>query len=223
MNRWDSPLMRRPISFTLKMFRKKNFRRPNPSKKSPSTLTTPYAFTCAKWVPSRCSLAKAKSIWPAAWNAVNSACKRPSAGPLSFKATVVELAEQVRKQVIELDDLVDLGDVEEGTSAYDKKRNELLKQFLDLQASHKKQLQLEEKFNAIAASNKKLRRKGQLKFMRAKVETSLAIRRIPWMNPKWRDFATAIEKAVEEMAVLDNRAPASGDGQGRPVSPACES
>jgi RNA polymerase primary sigma factor len=121
------------------------------------------------------------------------------------QSNVVELAEQVRKQALDPDDLADLGDVEEGTAAYDKKRNELLKQFLELQACHKKELQLEEKLNAVPASNKKLRRKALIKYARAVVDTSKSIRRIPWMNPKWRHFATAIEKAVEEMAVLDNQ------------------
>ena len=57
-----------------------------------------------------------------------------------------------------------------------------------------------EKFEATPASNRKIRKKAQVRLFRSAVETSVAIRRFPWQNPKWRLFSTAIEKAVEEMA-----------------------
>jgi len=118
---------------------------------------------------------------------------------------VAELAEQIRKELLEVEDVADLGDVEEGTSAYDKRRKEVLQGFTDYQTAYKKQHQLEEKLEAVGTANKKLRRKAQLKFYRAKIEAAILIRRIPWMTQRWRHFATAIEKAVEEMNVLENQ------------------
>jgi len=116
---------------------------------------------------------------------------------------IMELAEQVRRETLDLDDLVDIGDFEEASSAYEKRFHELRSEFEKLSALYKKQEQLREKLDAVAVSNKKLRRKALMKFHRARVETSLAIRRIPWLLPKWRHFSSAIEKAVEEMTHLE--------------------
>ncbi len=117
---------------------------------------------------------------------------------------LAELAEQIRKEPALLDHWVDLGDVEEGTTAEQKRRAELLKQFTELTTIYKKQAQLFEKFAASPASNKKLRRKAQWKYYRASVETSLQIRRVPWQSHKWRQFSISIEKAVEEMTHLEH-------------------
>ena len=35
------------------------------------------------------------------------------------------------------------------------------------------------------------------------VETSLAIRRVPWISMRWRDFTREIDRAVEELNHLD--------------------
>jgi RNA polymerase primary sigma factor len=42
-----------------------------------------------------------------------------------------------------------------------------------------------------------------MKYYRAQVETSLAIRRVPWVLIRWRDFTREIERAVEELNHLD--------------------
>lgn len=116
---------------------------------------------------------------------------------------VVDIVEQVRNEQADIEDYVDFGDVEEATAAYEKRCRELREEFDKLTSYYKKQEVLHEKFDAVAAANKKARRKAQMKFNRARVETSLAIRRMPWLNPKWRHFSTAIEKAVEEMNLLE--------------------
>ncbi|MBI5282299.1 MAG: RNA polymerase sigma factor RpoD [Candidatus Solibacter usitatus] len=112
---------------------------------------------------------------------------------------VLDIADQVRREVLDLDDVVDLGDVEVGTAAFDKRCRDLRDQLANLPLLHKKQEQLREKLETVALSNKKARRKAQMKFYRACVETAVAIRRLPWYLPKWRHFSLAIEKAVEEM------------------------
>jgi len=74
---------------------------------------------------------------------------------------VLELAEQLRRGAEELDNVVDLGDVEEGTVADTKRRGELRQYFADVVVLHKKQLQLSEKLEAMPLSNKKPRKHRQ--------------------------------------------------------------
>src|SRR5205823_9301587 len=58
---------------------------------------------------------------------------------------VVDLADQLRKAGIELESVVDLGDVEEGSPADLKVRSDAAKQFADVVILHKKLQQLEDK------------------------------------------------------------------------------
>src|SRR5947209_10797404 len=68
---------------------------------------------------------------------------------------VLELADQLRRGVEELDNVVDLGDVEEGTVADTKRRGELRQDFTDVVTLHKKHQPLEDKREAMPLSNKK--------------------------------------------------------------------
>jgi len=129
--------------------------------------------------------------------------KAISRSPL-VQAAVVELAEQLRKGAIELDSLVDIGDVEEGTPADLKKRSELQRLFTDVVTACRKLQQLEEKLEAAPLANKRLRKRLCSKINRARVETSLAIRYIPFRPNKWKEFSKEIERAVEELSHLDN-------------------
>ena len=117
---------------------------------------------------------------------------------------VLDISENLKKSPEDLENVVDLGDVEEGTAADIKRRKEVLQQFTDYAASHKKQLQMWTKFDGVAPSNKKLRRKWQIRFYRSKVETSLAIRALPWILVKWREFTRELERAAEEMSHLES-------------------
>src|SRR5665213_3339862 len=117
---------------------------------------------------------------------------------------VVELAEQLRKNPDDLDNMVDIGgDIEESTPADTRKRADIRQTFTDIQSAHRKQTQLQEKLEAASPANKKARKKLVMKLYRALVETSLAIRRVPWIAVRWRDFTREIERAVEELNHLD--------------------
>ncbi|HXB73840.1 MAG TPA: RNA polymerase sigma factor RpoD [Candidatus Acidoferrales bacterium] len=117
---------------------------------------------------------------------------------------VVDVAEQLKKAAIELESVVDLGDVEEGSPADLKVRTEASKQFGDVIALHKKLQQLEERVEETPISSKKPRRRLCAKLNRAKVETSMAIRRVPFRLIKWKEFAREIERAVDEISHLDS-------------------
>ncbi len=115
---------------------------------------------------------------------------------------VVEIAEQIRKGAEELDAFVDLGDVEDGSAADAKKRNDIKQQFADVVVLQKKQAQILEKFESIAPANKKLRRQWMGKLARCKVETSRAIRIVPWQLPRWKQFTKEIERTADELLHL---------------------
>src|ERR1700738_3900614 len=66
---------------------------------------------------------------------------------------VLELADQLKKGTEELDNVVDLGDLEEGTLADTKRRTDLKQLFADVAVLHKKLQQAEEKLEATALSN----------------------------------------------------------------------
>ncbi len=116
---------------------------------------------------------------------------------------VLDLADQLRRGAEELDNVVDLGDAEEGTVADTKRRGELRQYFVDVVLLHKKQLQLLEKLESMPLSNKKPRKRLMAKLSRAKVETSQSIRRIPFIHIKWKQFSKEIDRAVEELNHLE--------------------
>ncbi len=116
---------------------------------------------------------------------------------------VLEWAEQIKRAEVDLDQFVDLGDLEEGSAADAKRRAEIRNQFAELSNQTKKQQQLYDKYNSIAASNKKLRRKWSWKVARSKVEMSRMIRAFPWHMSKWKEFTKELERTVEELSHMD--------------------
>jgi RNA polymerase primary sigma factor len=116
---------------------------------------------------------------------------------------VFDLAERLRKGAEELDDWVDIGDVEEGTAADERRREQLLQLFIAVTTAHKKQLHMTEKLAATPVSAKKPYRRWAGKLRRSRVETSISIRRIPFALYHWKEFSKNIEKAVDEIACLE--------------------
>jgi RNA polymerase primary sigma factor len=119
------------------------------------------------------------------------------------QGVVVELSDQLRKGAVELDNVADLGDVEEGSPQDLHIRASASKCFADVLTLHKKLQGLEEKLETTSVANKKPRKKLCNKVNRAKVETSLAIRRCPFRPLKWKEFSREIDRAVEEINHLD--------------------
>jgi RNA polymerase primary sigma factor len=131
--------------------------------------------------------------------------KSISRSPL-VQMMAVEMAENIKRGAQELDDLVDLGnaDIEEGSAADNKRRNEARQLFADVSGIHKKQVQLMEKAHAVATTNKKLRKKAFGKYNRAQVETSRAIRKIPFLTMRWKQFGKELERVAEELQHLEH-------------------
>jgi RNA polymerase primary sigma factor len=116
---------------------------------------------------------------------------------------MVEIAEQVKRDPDSVDDVVDLGDLEVGSTAYNKRRNEVRNQIAETLVLHKKLGAALTKMATVPATNKKLRRKWQGKVNRACVELSVAMRRIPFYVQQWRVFFKEIEKVTEELSHLE--------------------
>src|SRR5579862_1278813 len=118
---------------------------------------------------------------------------------------VVEVAENLKKNPEELENLVDVGgvEIEEGSPADLKRRADIRETFGSIQTFHRKQAQLQEKVEEAPAANKKARKKLRMKLLRSYVDTSLSIRRVPWISTRWRDLTREIERAVEEINQLD--------------------
>ena len=68
---------------------------------------------------------------------------------------VVDLSEQLRKTPEDLENVADLGDVEEGSPADLKRRSDVLKLFADIILLHKKLQQLTEKLELVPLANKR--------------------------------------------------------------------
>ncbi|MFZ0594008.1 MAG: RNA polymerase sigma factor RpoD, partial [Bryobacteraceae bacterium] len=121
------------------------------------------------------------------------------------QSQVLGFSEQIRKGLEDIDAFVDLGqaDPEETTAAEQKRRDDVKETFNVYLAADKRLHQTIDKFNAVPASNKKLRKKWAGKVARARVELSLALRGIPWLLVRWKEFVREIERTAEEMSALE--------------------
>ncbi len=130
--------------------------------------------------------------------------KAISRSPL-IQALVGEFCDLIRKGAEEVDSYVDFGpsDIEEGSAADIKRRNEMAEMFFAFQASVKKLQSTQDKYAAVPASNKKLRSKWKGKVARSLVEMSKALRAIPFNLARWKEFVRVIERNADEMALLD--------------------
>jgi RNA polymerase primary sigma factor len=115
----------------------------------------------------------------------------------------VEIGDQIRRETEDLDAFVDLGDLEEDSSAYAKHRADVKQRFNDMVGLHKKLVQTSDKLASIPASNKKLRRRWSGRLARARVQVSQAIRAIPFYLSQWKQFSKEIERVVEELSHLE--------------------
>jgi RNA polymerase primary sigma factor len=131
--------------------------------------------------------------------------KSISRSPL-VQMMIVEIAESVKRGTEEIDDVVDLGgaDIEEGSAADVKRRNEARQLLADVITLFRKQQSLLEKYNVAPLSNKKVRKKSLGRYKRGCVETSRAIRSVPFLSSRWKQFTKELERAAEELSLLES-------------------
>jgi RNA polymerase primary sigma factor len=119
------------------------------------------------------------------------------------QSAVARLAEQIRKGEEDLDNVVDLGEIEQDPEADQLRRAEVIETLNLVAASYKRLQQVIEKTETIPVSNKKLRRRWLARLARTRIEISQAVRRIPFQPTQWKEFAREIERAVEELSQLE--------------------
>ena len=129
--------------------------------------------------------------------------KAVSRSPL-VHMVVVSLAEQVKRGAEALDNVVDLGEIEQDAAADENRRAEIRQSLADAVSHYRKGQQLADRVDSVPASNKKLRRRWMGKLARGKVEISRAVRRIPFLPGKWKEFSQEIERAVEDLGGLES-------------------
>ncbi len=115
----------------------------------------------------------------------------------------VEISEHVKRDPDVLDTYVDLGDLEVGSSAFNKRRNEVRNAIGEIGALHKKLAHVGVKLGTIPASNRKLRKKWMGRMSRSRIEVSVAIRGVPFYGHQWRQFSKEIERVCEELSHLE--------------------
>jgi RNA polymerase primary sigma factor len=115
----------------------------------------------------------------------------------------VEISDQIRREVEDLDAFVDVGDLEEDSAAYAKRRNEVKQDLGEIVNLHKKLVQLSDKLDGIAASQKKLKRRWAMKLARCRIQVSLAIRKVPFYLSQWKQFSKEIDRLVDELSHLE--------------------
>jgi RNA polymerase primary sigma factor len=116
---------------------------------------------------------------------------------------VFEQADQIKRNEENVENVVDLGDVEEGTNAYIKRLKEVNNQFTDYLSLHKELDKVQDKYSTIPAGNRKLRRRWMYRWNRARVSTAKLIRSIPWQTARWRQFSRELERAADEMSHIE--------------------
>jgi RNA polymerase primary sigma factor len=116
----------------------------------------------------------------------------------------VEIVDQIKHEIEELDAFVDLGgDLEEDSAAYAKRKNDVKNKLAEITIQHKKLVQVSDKLETVPLSNKKLRKRWAMKVARSRVAVSQAIRKVPFYLSQWKQFGKEIERVVEEILHLD--------------------
>ncbi len=130
--------------------------------------------------------------------------KAISRSPL-IHTVVTEFGELVRRGDEDVDSYIDFppSEIEEGSAADLKRRNEIVDLFVAYLGAYKKLQQTVDKHASVPPGNKKLRKRWAGKVARAKVELSRALRAIPFNVARWKEFVRAIEKTADEMSILD--------------------
>ena len=138
--------------------------------------------------------------------------KAISRSPLVQSAVTDSLSRSARVSKISMHSSTSANRIEEGSAADIKRRNEVKETFNAYLAAEKKLQQTADKFAAVPANNKKLRKKWAGKVVRAKVELSKALRSIPFLTVRWKEFVRAIEKTRKKCPFSISRSRSSKAG-----------
>jgi len=127
---------------------------------------------------------------------------------------VVELLAEVAAGSVDVDGLIERGDVEEGGPADRQRRAEFTSHFARIKRQYAKLRQIEQWLAVAAAGDRPLRRQLTGRLHRARVTVAQLIRQIPFRPDQWNEFTNALERQASELQRLDHELqqiePASG-------------
>ena len=133
---------------------------------------------------------------------------------------VVELLAQVGAGAVELDELIERGDVEDDSAADRQRRAEFTTHFARVKRQYAKLRQIEQWLAVAPAGDRALRRQLSGRLRRARVTVAQHIRQIPFRPDRWIEFTNELERRALELERLEREMkriePASGrEGQVR--------
>jgi RNA polymerase primary sigma factor len=128
--------------------------------------------------------------------------KAMSRSPL-VQQMVLSIYEAIRKNEIDLDWVVHLGDLEGDEAATNRCRAETRQQFTTIVNLHPRFQAMQQKLRSTPQRQVHVRARVNGKIARLKVELSQAIRAVPFYPSEWKDFSRALERATEEIVAFE--------------------
>jgi RNA polymerase primary sigma factor len=128
--------------------------------------------------------------------------KALSRSPL-VQQMVVSMYDALRKNEINLECLVDLGDPDADEAAKNKLRADARERFARVLHYYRRIQQQQQKLNATPERQVHVRARLGGKLLRGRVDLSRAIRQVPFYPSEWKDFARAVERAAEEIIAIE--------------------
>jgi RNA polymerase primary sigma factor len=119
---------------------------------------------------------------------------------LLVQEKLVELLDEIQSGAVELDVIVERGDIEEETPEDCRRRAELADLFAEVKHRCSKARLLAAELNSTPRRNLALRRRLLGRLSRARVAAAKAIRHIPFRASQWNKFANELERAAATRA-----------------------
>ena len=131
------------------------------------------------------------------WRREKALCRSPLVHQL-----VIELLAQVGAGTVELEGIVERGDVEDGSAADRQRRAEFTSHFARVKRQYVKLRHIEQSLAAAPAADRALRRQLTGKLLRARVTMAQYLRRIPFRSDQWNQFVREVERRASELERL---------------------
>jgi len=116
---------------------------------------------------------------------------------------------------LEWDELVERGDVEEGSAADRARRTQLTAHFSRLKREFARLRQIEQALAATTAGDRLERRRLSGRLVRARIVVARSIRQIPFRAEQWNEFTRELERRAAEMERLTRELRRAENAPGR--------
>jgi RNA polymerase primary sigma factor len=124
-----------------------------------------------------------------------------SRSPL-IRGTVLRLYEQIKKNEVEIDSVIDVYDLEDNEAIRSRKRENAKQRFTRVGRLSRQLQQVEEKLDKTPRRNVHIRRHLAYKLKRQLVKMSQAIQDLPLQQQYWNDFSDDLDRAEAGLAPL---------------------